>query len=330
MENYDCPENHFHWDVTFLDGKQYKTLYSYDDANRIATKTYPSGLVVSKVYSNSGYEKEIYDVEDNRLLWRSGKTNANGDIEEYHVGNGLKTKMLYNPKTSLVEKIYTFNNDAEFQNLNYVYDDFGNMLSRGKTTSVDVYEEFEYDDYDRLIGIRLNGKETGRMVYDVLGNITEKEENGIMVLYGTQYERTRPNAISKTKTNDKQLLAKSNRRFSYSSFDDLVSVADDSDKLTIDYGHNHSRIRMVTSVDGRMKTKIYAGDCEIVESDGKTAMLTYIEGPCGVFAVCVVGENGDKSYNYVHRDNLGSWNVITDENAQLLQELSFDVFSYID
>lgn len=312
-----------------IDGKQYKTLYSYDDANRIATKTYPSGLVVSKVYSNSGYEKEIYDVEDNRLLWRSGKTNANGDIEEYHVGNGLKTKMLYNPKTSLVEKIYTFNNDAEFQNLNYVYDDFGNMLSRGKTTSVDVYEEFEYDDYDRLIGIRLNGKETGRMVYDVLGNITEKEENGIMVLYGTQYERTRPNAISKTKTNDKQLLAKSNRRFSYSSFDDLVSVADDSDKLTIDYGHNHSRIRMVTSVDGRMKTKIYAGDCEIVESDGKTAMLTYIEGPGGVFAVCVVGEKGDKSYNYVHRDNLGSWNVITDENAQLLQELSFDAWGNI-
>lgn len=24
MENYDCPEDHFHWDVTFLDGTQYK------------------------------------------------------------------------------------------------------------------------------------------------------------------------------------------------------------------------------------------------------------------------------------------------------------------
>lgn len=24
MENYDCPEDHFHWDVTFLDGNQYK------------------------------------------------------------------------------------------------------------------------------------------------------------------------------------------------------------------------------------------------------------------------------------------------------------------
>lgn len=24
MENYDCPEDHYHWDVTFLDGNQYK------------------------------------------------------------------------------------------------------------------------------------------------------------------------------------------------------------------------------------------------------------------------------------------------------------------
>lgn len=316
-------------DIESINGKQYKTTYTYDGANRIATKTYPSGLVISKVYSNSGYEKEIYDAEENKLLWRTNKTNANGDIVEYQVGNGLKTEMSYSPMTFMVENIHTFKDNVEFQDLNYEYDDFGNMIARGKTTSFETYEEFEYDSYDRLIGIRLNGKETGRMVYDNYGNIVEKDVNGVMVLYGTQYDRVRPNAILKAKTNDERLLMHRNHELTYSSFEDLVGIADGDDKLTIDYGHNHSRICMKVNFDGRVKTKTYIGDCELLESDEETMMLTYIDGPNGVFAVCSHDEDGKKSFDYVHKDNLGSWNVITDDDGGLLKELSFDAWGNI-
>ena len=316
-------------ETELIDGKQYKTSYTYDAANRITTMTYPSGLTVSKVYSNSGYEKEIYDAEDNTLLWRTNKTNANGNIIEYQVGNGLKTKMLYNPHTSLVENIRTFSDNTEYQNISYEYDDFGNMSYRAKTTSVKAYEDFEYDDFDRLTKIKLNGRETGRMLYDNLGNITEKEVNGIMVLYGTQYDRTRPNAIIKAKTEDEQLLINRNQEISYSSFEDLISVVDGDDILTIDYDHNHDRISMTTNVAGKTEVKTYIGNCELIESDGTEEMLTYIDGPNGVFAICIIDDKNNKSFNYVHKDNLGSWNIITDEKGRLLQELSFDAWGNI-
>lgn len=312
----------------FIDGNQYETLYSYDAANRVTKKTYPSGLVISKVYSNSGYEKEVYDAENNSLLWRTNKTCANGAVAEYQVGNGLKTKVLYDNRTSLVENIRTFNNEMEFQNLNYKYDDYGNMIVRGKTTDVMTLEEFEYDGFDRLVGIRLNGKETGRMVYDELGNIMEKEVNGVSVIYGAQYDRQRPNAIIKVKTADEQLVGNRNQRFEYSSFEDLIGVVDGDDVLTIDYGLNHNRIKMRTVIAGRMRIKTYLEDCELVESDGEKTMLTYLEGPDGVFAVCVMNDNS-KTFSYIHKDNLGSWNVVTGENGELLQELSFDAWGNV-
>ncbi|MDZ4204664.1 MAG: hypothetical protein U1C46_07575, partial [Bacteroidales bacterium] len=36
--------------------------------------------------------------------------------------------------------------------------------------------------------------------------------------------------------------------------------------------------------------------------------------------------SSSENIRYIHADHLGSWNIITDENGNLLQELSFDVW----
>jgi len=61
---------------------------------------------------------------------------------------------------------------------------------------------------------------------------------------------------------------------------------------------------------------------------------TYLTGPMGVFAIHIIKPDGTEEINYIHKDHasttlstgLGSWNTITDENGNLMQEQSFDAW----
>ena len=75
-----------------------------------------------------------------------------------------------------------------------------------------------------------------------------------------------------------------------------------------------------------MIEKTYVGDCEYVVTNGKTMIYTFLAGPMGVFAVCSTNEKGDNSILYVHKDHLNSWCLVTDENGQVVQDVSFDAW----
>lgn len=310
-----------------IKGNEYVTSYTYDPANRIAAVTYPSGLFLSKVFSNTGYEKEIYD--ENTLLWRTNKTMADGTVIDYQLGNGMVTNMSYDPATCLVNNIYTHDEKKNVQNLEYEYDDWGNMVSRCQHGGAVLSEEFEYDDFDRLTSIRLNGKNISSMNYDFQGNIIEKKERDVKVLYSTHYEKSRPNAIAQAKTDDKKMFVGFSRDMKFSGFDNLTSVKQGDDMLEIEYGNDNRRVHMNAIVDGKSRSKTYVGDCEFVEENGSRTVVTYINGPIGVFAVCAIDEKGNKTMNYIHKDNLGSWNVITDEDANVIQNVAFDAWGNV-
>ena len=312
-----------------IQGECYSTLYNYDDANRLSSITYPSGLCVVKKYSNSGYEKEIIDASDNIVLWRTNDMDAKGHIVDFQYGNGIDTKISYDVKTSYINNITVVNKKEVIQNLDYLYDGFGNMVSRIKSTGNYMEESFEYDNYDRLVGIRLNGKETAKIHYDTYGNIMRKEVNGIDVFYDAIYDFNRPNMVVKAKSDDENMFSGFRQNMTYSLFDNLLSVSNGDNFAEISYGCDNNRIVMKTHVDGMMKTKTYVNDCEFVEHDGRKYVNTFINGPNGVFAICVIDNDGNKSYNYVHKDYVGSWNIITDENSKIVQKVSYDAWGNI-
>jgi len=72
--------------------------------------------------------------------------------------------------------------------------------------------------------------------------------------------------------------------------------------------------------------KVWADACEYITENGQQKTLTYLSGPEGVFALHVKNPNGSENIRYIHKDHLGSWNTITDENGNLLQELSYDAW----
>lgn len=304
-------------------GDKYKTTYSYDKANRVSTITYPSGFCMEKKYSNSGYEKMICDAKTQNVLWKTYETTPSGYITEYHVGNGLKTQYSYNPYNYIVEKIVTKKGDEILQNLNYKYDGFGNLTQRRDLCNNNC-EDFEYDSYDRLTKVILNGEVKGKVGYYKNGNIRDKEIDGTKVLYNAVYDKNKPNAIVSVTSDDEKMYKRFRQDIVYSTFDNVTAVNEENKSLSINYGYDNDRILMQCNVGGNTKKKVYVGNCEYVEENGKKKVLTYLEGPMGVFAVHI--NDGEERINYIHKDNLESWNVISDQNGNLLERLSFDAW----
>ena len=95
------------------------------------------------------------------------------------------------------------------------------------------------------------------------------------------------------------------------------------------YGYDRQRIFMEEHVGNKVRTKRYVGNCEYVTKTQNNATderwLTYLTGPTGVYAV-VMTKNGQNQLFYVLKDNLGSWTTITDENGEVVQELSYDAW----
>ena len=309
-----------------VNGTVFKTTYSYDEIGRVSTISYPSGFSVLKQYSNTGYEKVIYDAATNKMLWKSDKTNSSGYITEFQLGNGLKTQYSYNPYNNMIESIVTKKDDEVVQDLSYKYDGMCNLISRSDKKDYNC-EEFEYDSFDRLTKIILNGEVKGKMNYYKNGNICDKEINGVKVLYNTTYAVDKPNAIVSMNSDDEKMYDRFSQDIGYSLFDNVSYVNEDDKSLSIMYGYNNDRIFMQYNVGDNVKKKTYVGNCEYIEEGDEKKVLTYLEGPTGVFAVHV--NDGSEYINYVHKDNLESWNVITDECGNQLEKLSFDAWGNI-
>lgn len=99
--------------------------------------------------------------------------------------------------------------------------------------------------------------------------------------------------------------------------------------LRYSYGFDRQRMRVEEFSTGWSRTKDYVGRCEFVTENGASGTdsrsLTFVTGPCGVFAV-VEADGQTQSVHYVLKDNLGSWSVVTDGDGNVEQRLGYDAW----
>ena len=313
-------------DVTeVINGADYTTKYTYDNANRQEFVTYPSGVIIKKKYSNSGHYKCMTDPKEDVVLWQTEAADAMGFVTDYQVGNGVTTHQEYDPKSGRLCSVFTNSTSNVLQDLTYSYDDFGNLTSRAKMTGTKQLESFKYDNFNRLEEIRLNNTVKGVINYDNYGNIQSKVNDGEEVFYEAHYEGNSPYAVSKVKT-DMPDFSGMNQTIEYAAFDKMAYVEAGNNTLSIEYGYDYSRIHSVEHVDGRKKDKVYVSDCEYIIDNGKKIIFTYLSGPMGVFAVCRTSNKGESDIFYIHKDHLDSWCLVTDENGKALQKTSYDAW----
>lgn len=219
------------------------------------------------------------------------------------------------------------------QDFEYGWYELGNLEFRKKwlnsVNNNSLTEKFTYDGLDRLITISLNGTNTGYHSYDaaMLGNMTYKYNDGNTIfsnaIYGTNGFGA--HAITEVKTAN-PVLSGPRQDINYNGFDKVFSITEGSHDLHIQYGHHRQRISQQYSNGTTTIDKVWAGSCEFITKNGQLYKHTYLSGPMGVFAVHIISPDGKEEINYIHKDQLGSWNTITDEDGSLLQELSFDAW----
>jgi len=143
------------------------------DEGRVATITYPAsvhhlnGLVVAHSFTDTGHLSKVCknvgydDCEDlgDELFWQASTPTIanNGElfVFENTFGNGVVTKQAVKAKTGLIDTIVTtMLNGGDRQDLHYVFDTLGNLKSR-EDLRIDRFEEFDYDNLNRLETVTL-------------------------------------------------------------------------------------------------------------------------------------------------------------------------------
>ncbi len=315
--------------TTTIDGESYSTTTTYDAQGRPDTLTYPtvsglSDIVVKNHYQLGSKAYKQTDALTGASYWELNEADEEHSKVTY--GNGLRTIKTFDKYTSFMKGIDT-GFYSEVQSLRYDYDDIGNVLSR-KDNNQNLEETFGYDGLNRLTSYNVTGY-TGRTVeYDAIGNITYKSDVGAY-----QYNSSRTHAVTNTGSQVHSYDANGNlydtrtgstvdRSVVWTSFNKPASMTKDGVTATYSYGAGHNRI---TKTKGSKKTT-YVGSMYQKEIDGATIKHTYYVGSAVIKRTMINGSLSNESKNYLHKDHLGSVDVITDENGNVVERQSFDAW----
>lgn len=315
-----------------IENSTYISSISYDELSRVNMTTYPSGVSMQYGYKN-GYLHTLKD-KDGNILWKTQALDAVGQIKQYLTGNGVTTNHDYAPETRRLISQFGNKNGIIIQNFEYHYDDYGNLKYRkeNKFGNADgIIESFEYDKLNRLVHIELNHAIESDIIYDSygMGRMMHKESDGNVVFTNAQYSDAvgdKPHEMRSAVMNC-NLFPASTQNISYTMFDQPKQISQNGLELGYTYGFDHQRrTMMLTQNNNPIANKIYVGNCEYDWScENGDRVLTYLNGPNGVFAV-VVQDNEGENLHYIYKDHLGSWTTITDKDGHIEQNLSYDAW----
>jgi YD repeat-containing protein len=269
-----------------IDGTDYEVSYTYDVLSRQKEMTYPSGYKIWNKFNGQGFLGKIKN--GNTTLWEAKEINAQGQIEEYDLGNNVTSTRSYLPANGRLSNITTGKNTpGDLQNLQYEWYKIGNMRYR-LDINKGIFEHFYYDNYDRLTEVALNYSSQMNIDYNDIGNIENKTDVGEYI-YGEN--NAGPHAVSSISSNPPSINDDDQDIF-YTSFDKIVKIYEDPYTLNMAYGYNHQRIKQTITDDvgnQTIKTYLFGGLYEKIEkSDGTIKELNYLSSPVGTFAIVTI------------------------------------------
>ncbi|AUX47305.1 uncharacterized protein SOCE26_088230 [Sorangium cellulosum] len=319
-----------------IEGETFTTAFGYTPSNQLNVISYPTddvGEPFSVFYELDphGHVLEARNATTGDAYWELKETDRAGRIRAEELGNGVVTERSYHEAKNRLESLRTTKDTATVQNLAYSYDDRLNLrhrqdLRQGKA------EYFVYDKLDRLrCAQRVNLRACLLQVntYAPNGNITSKLGVGTY-----EYDPDQPHAVSRAGDNFYGYDAVGNQitrpgaTVSYTPFDKPETFTlDGGGSIELDYDGDQNRIRKTTPDE----VTVYVGD--LYE---RVTRLAPDAGEPGVehrYSVLVNGRavalvtraagTADKTL-YLHRDNLGSIDVLTNDAGGVHEPRSYD------
>jgi RHS repeat-associated protein len=329
----------------------YNQSVAFDANGRLATSTYPSGLVLNYIYTPLGYLKEVRNSATSALYWRADSLDAAGSLLQQTYGNNVVTQQVFDASTGRLRNIHAGTGNG-VQNLSFNYDGAGNLLSRNDANQ-GLSETFVYDDRNRLTSSTVSSSGAGTITqtysYDSIGNLRSRTGVGTYT-YGVVNNRPHGvasidwtgvgqrrftydlngNLIDETQLDaNGNVVANKGRTASYTSFNMPRTLATPGNSLTFVYDAEHKRIKEIAS----NVTTIYIhpdnhGGLSYekdVRSDGTVEHRNFITAHGQVVAV-VKQTGATTSVRYLHRDYQGSTTAVTNESGTVVERLSYEPF----
>ncbi len=330
-----------------IDGISYVTENEYDELHRVLTATYPGvnhRVGVKSIYNNLGFQVQLENVDDSTEVFYSLiETDAQGNVLEEILGNGVKTVRTYDQVTNRITLLKSWLPiDAispSIQELDFTFDVVGNLTARNDYIQ-NIGETFEYDSLNRLTDMYAdfgNGEsQETNVAYDALGNITEKSGVGSYSYGGTCNGRVAgPHAVTQITSpknanycydDNGNMVEGDGRTIAYSAFDKPIHIQKGSYTTQISYNPDRARYKRVDTDNGKTTTYHYAGGIyeNVTHANGDIEERSFI----GDFAIYTHTQKADNSASgktqYLHKDHIGSITVITDGIGRVVEEFSFD------
>lgn len=331
--------------VEYHGSRGFAVSRGYDPAGRPDALTYPTGFSTRHVYTANGHLSAVRNGSDAGLVyWEALSVNSRGQVESETLGNGVVTTRGFDPATGLIETIQSGISDngvgRDLQDLSYSFDLLGNLRERHDTRfSTPFSEIFTYDTLNRLKTVDTTGGVAVIAGYNDIGNLTSRSDVGSFA-----YSSARPHALTSVGGGNFNKVceydAKGNRTrdggtiLAYSSFNKPVTIAKDDDTLTFAYGPDRNLFRQTIVADALAAPTVrdYIGGLyeREVTSTGDVRHTHYIAGGNGVVAIHTdersnFGQQSQRT-RYVHKDHLGSVDVISDSAGQEAERQSYDAW----
>ncbi|MES2206723.1 MAG: RHS repeat-associated core domain-containing protein [Pseudomonadota bacterium] len=346
-------------------GTTYSSSISYDLNGRIASHTYPTGLVINNSYTALGYLKQVIDSRNSSALWTANSMDALGHLTQYTYGNGIVTKKGYYANTGRLNTIQAgVNNNNSIQNLSQGYDNVGRLSNRidGINNITSIYT---YDSINRLTNESrtVSGTANAQVLawsYDAIGNMLTRTENSIQNTYNYNTSGSgslRPHAVASvsgyvnndlvpvyTYDADGNMVTGAGRNVTWTSFDKVSNISENGKTLDYLYDGDHERTREIYSINGNVqRTVIYlnhaAGAGLAYDEENGVAgtkrnhyinaggiTVGVIQCNAATYTSTLCTNSANTFTQYWHQDHQGSNSTITSAAGSIVERLAYEPF----
>lgn len=316
-----------------IEGTLAQTLFSYDSLNRLSEKNHPDGTVVEYIYDQNSFLQEVRDKVTGQLYEKGVEADAYLRTTKTLLGNGINVVKDWSKVFQTVNSIQNIKSDGnELLSFSYKYDKANNVTERNVTTH-ELYEEFTYDNLDRLITFKNNIGEDVTFTYDATGNMLSRSDVGVYE-YGQTCNgiRAGPHAVSKITIPSGEFAdycydasgnqtVGYNRNVTYNSINKPSLIENSASSTAYIYNQNYTRYKRVDTdkSTNEVVSTYFLDDLVVVEKDGVLEFRLYV----GSHTI-ISTKDGTKTEKYILKDHLGSANAVTDTSEAMIDLAYFD------
>ncbi len=338
----------------------YRTAFTYDSFGRLGSVTYPDGEVLTNGYDSGGRLKSVAGDKAGRRYGYLDRLEYDEFFNRrfQQTANGVRTEYEYDVATQRLTRQTSNTPAREVQDLNYTYDLVGNVRKMENRVPDPVPElkggpstqEYEYDIHYRLTSAKGTYAFAPRKVrdytfeisYDVNGNVATKSQTDVIDKKLTQkpttydldpvtYREDRPHQLTKVGTRSYTFdpngnftgwtddRSGQNRTVTWDGTDRMRSVADQGSTTTYTYDST-GRLAIERGPQGE---KAFVNEWFTV-LNGSVSWKRIWAGKDQLATQRTFDDGAYEHMRYfMHKDLLGSTNVVTDDGALVFQHLEY-------